>query len=247
MVDVRTKAARIAALSKLLGPARAIVFELAWSIRLPEVTLSIPNYPAFSIRRNDSDLSVFWPIFIEGELSAYVPHSPRLIIDGGANVGFSTSYLAKRYPSAQIVAIEPSSDNCARIKQHCAGFDNVTILQGGLWSHAGFLRIQNPHDASWAFRCELADTATAGAFPAFTIRDIIDRFGAGKCDLIKLDIEGAETHLFAPEHSNWIDRIGAILVEVHSDEAMEAIAVACPESRFDYSKHGEKLLIMPRY
>jgi FkbM family methyltransferase len=245
MIDFQAKINRITAMSRLVGFAKALGFELAWSLRSPEVPLQVPGYPAgFTIRRNNSDSFVFSSIFLEGELSAYVPTEPRLIIDGGANVGFSTAYFAQHYPSAAVVAVEPSGENCARIKRHCAGFGNVTLLEGGLWSQSGLLRIVNPEDASWSFRCEPADGPGEGVFTAFTIGEIIDRSGADRCDLLKLDIEGAEASVFAPGALDWLDRVDAILVEVHGDEALANITAACPETLFDSSRNGEKLVLI---
>lgn len=245
MIDFQAKTNRIAAMTRLVGLAKALAFELTWSRRSPEVRLRVPGYPAdFTIRRRDSDYFVFSSIFLEGELSVYVPPELRLIIDGGANVGFSTAYFAQHYPSATVVAVEPSGENCARIKRHCAGFGNVTLLEGGLWSHSGLLRIRNPEAASWSFRCELADGPGEGVFSAFTVGEIIERSGADRCDLLKLDIEGAEASVFAPGALDWLNRVDAILVEVHGDVALANITAACPSTCFDSSQNGEKLLLI---
>jgi FkbM family methyltransferase len=245
MIDFRAKARRIAALTRLIGFAKALGFELSWSLRSREIPLRLPGYPAdFAIRRHDSDYFVFSSIFLGGELAAYVPREPRLIIDGGANVGFSTAYFARQYVSATVVAVEPSVENCDRIKRHCSGFDNVRLVQGGLWSHSGLLRIQNPLEASWSFRCEPADGPGEGVFTAFTVNEIINRFGSDRCDLLKLDIEGAEASVFAPGSLDWLDRVDAIFVEVHGDEALSNITAACPGNRFESFRSGEKLLLI---
>ena len=113
-----------------------------------------------------------------------------------------------------------------------------------LWSHPGLLRIQNPEDASWALRCEPADRPGEGVVSAFTIGEIIDRAGVDRCDLLKLDIKGAEARVFAPGALDWLDRVDAILIEVHGDEALAHITAACPEILFDSSRSGEKLLLV---
>jgi FkbM family methyltransferase len=245
MINFRAKFDRVAALTRLVGFAEALRFEVNWSLRTPEIRLRVPGYPAdFTIRRHNPDYFVFASIFLEGELSAYVAPEPRLVIDGGANVGFSTAYLARRYPSATIVAVEPSVENCARIERNCAGLDNVVILRGGLWPRGGLLRIQNPEDESWAFRCEPADEPADGVVPAYTIDEVIERTGADHCDLLKLDIEGAETELFEAGASAWLDRVDAIMVEVHGEQARLNIEARCPAVVFDSSWSGEKLVLL---
>jgi FkbM family methyltransferase len=242
MIDVGYKFCRIILLSQLIGFFNALKFELAWSLKVPQVHVKIPQYPCdFEIRRNESDYSVFATIFLDRELDEFVPTSPHLIIDGGANVGYSTAYYANRYPHAKIIAVEPSPENCLRIKRHCAAFKNVTVLEGGLWSRSGFLRIANPQDPAWAYRCEIVDRAGADTFSAFTMDEVITRSDEPRCTLLKLDVEGAEEQLFA--EGNWIDRVDAILVEVHSDRALSVINTRTKD-QFNSSYCGEKLLLV---
>ncbi len=244
MIDVGYKFRRIILLSRLMGFFNALKFELAWSLKLPQVHVKIPQYPCdFEIRRNESDYSVFSTIFLDRELDEFVPLAPQLIIDGGANVGYSTAYYANRYPNAKIIAVEPSSENCLRIKRHCSAFKNVAVIEGGLWSQSGFLRIANPQDPAWAYRCEIVESSTADTFPAFTMDEVIAQSGEPRCNLLKLDIEGAEEQLFAA--GNWIDRVDAVLVEVHSDAALAAINTSTTDE-FDSSYCGEKLLLVRR-
>ncbi len=244
MVDVGYKFRRIILLSKLMGFFNALKFELAWSLKKPQVHVKIPQYPCdFEIRRNESDYSVFSTIFLDRELDEFVPTSPNLIIDGGANVGYSTAYYANRYPNAKIIAVEPSPENCLRIKRHCADFKNVAVLEGGLWSQSGFLRIANPQDPAWAYRCEIVDRAGDDTFSAFTMDEVIADSGEPRCNLLKLDVEGAEEQLFS--EGNWIDRVDAVLVEVHSDSALTAINTRTKDE-FNSSYCGEKLLLVRR-
>jgi FkbM family methyltransferase len=241
MIDIGYKLRRIILLSRLMGFSNAIKFELAWSLKQPQVQVKLPQYPTpFEIRRNESDYSVFSTIFLDRELDEFLPPSPQLIIDGGANVGYSTAYYANRYPQAKIIAIEPSSENCRRIRQHCAAFENVTSIEGGLWNESGFLHIANPEDPAWAYRCELVDRPAADTFPAFTMAQVIASSGKARCDLLKLDIEGAEEQLFTS--GDWVDRVDAVLVEVHSDAALAAIKAK--SAGFNSSYCGEKLLLV---
>ena len=57
-------------------------------------------------------------------------------------------------------------------------------------------------------------------------------------------IEGAEASVFAPGALDWLDRVDAILVEVHGDQALSNITAACPETLLESSRSGEKLLLI---
>jgi FkbM family methyltransferase len=242
MVDWQYKLQRIQRWQPVIGLVEAIKFELLWSLSLPRVQIKVPGYPQrFSLRRGGSDISVFETVFVERELDAYLPQTPHLIIDGGANIGLTTAFYAQRYPQARIVAIEPSTENCDCLRQNCASFENVSIVEGGLWTSSGHLRLANPTAEAWSFQCEPATAGSEGAFPAYSVDRIIDDSGIALCDLMKLDIEGAEEQLFAS--AGWLQRVNAILVEVHGEAADRAIKAACSEQDFEYSVLGEKLMI----
>jgi FkbM family methyltransferase len=212
----------------------------------PQVQVRIPGYrQPFLLRRGSSDLSVFETVFLDREFDVYVPDDPRLIIDGGANVGYSTAFFARRFGDATVLAIEPSSENLAMLKTNCKGLKNVTAVEGGLWPTSCRLRIANPQDPAWSFRCEQAPAGATGTFPAYSIEDLIDRSGHERCDLLKLDVEGAEEQLFS-QPGNWLSRVDAILVEIHGPMALAAVQRACPDSDWVKTNCGEKLMLVSR-
>jgi FkbM family methyltransferase len=243
---VRHKLNRIQRWSETVGMLEALRFELAWTSALVHVDVKVPGYEQpFVLRRSSSDISVFETVFIDREFDLQLPRAPKLVIDGGANVGLSTAYLANRYPHAKIIAIEPSTSNLVQFRINCAQFNNVDIVEGGLWPSSGFLRIVNPDDPPWAFRCELAHANAPDVFPGHSIESIIARSGFDSCDLLKLDVEGAEEWLFA-EPSAWLSRVQVMLIEVHSVAARKAVLEACPEQRWTRDVLGEKVLLVAR-
>jgi FkbM family methyltransferase len=245
MVDVEAKLGRIARWRPVVGLAEALRFEFKWSMHPRELTVRVPGYPApFAIRWGGSDILVFETVFVNRELQLHLPQAPRLIIDGGANIGCTTAYYAKTYPEAKVVAVEPSSDNCRMLRHNCASFPNVSLLEGGLWAESGRLRIADPNAMSWALQCEPAKADDPDSFPAFSMTDILERTAADRCDLLKLDIEGAEEVLFSRNTEHWLPRTNAILVEIHGALADAAVRRACPPSEFSYSQFGEKLLLI---
>lgn len=245
-MDFRYKANRIRRWSSLVGFFEALRFEVVWSCRPRRVHVRVPGYPnPLVIRGGSSDISVFEEVFMEGEFDICLPRETKLIIDGGANVGYSTAFFAHRYPKATVVAVEPSMENGSLLRANCEGFGNVTVIDGGLWPVSGFLRIANPDDAAWSFRCEPAEENQKGAFPAYSVEDLLRQVGHERCDLLKLDIEGAEEQLFADPRT-WLPRVDAILVEVHGRGALAAIKAACPLSHWAQSDFGEKLFLLRR-
>ena len=53
---------------------------------------------------------------------------------------------------AFIVALEPESYNYALLTKNAKTYKNIHPINAGLWSHKGFLQIQNPDAATWSFQ-----------------------------------------------------------------------------------------------
>lgn len=116
-----------------IGFWQAARFELLWSLRKHCISVRVPGIAgSVAIRRASSDISVFETVFIERELGSHLPENPKLIIDGGANVGFSSLFYGHRFPQAKIMAVEPSDSNTKMLRKNCSTLTNVTVIQGGV-------------------------------------------------------------------------------------------------------------------
>src|SRR5262245_51635214 len=74
-------------------------------------------YPLFG-RRSSSDVEVFHQVFIEREYKCLDDLSDvGLIIDCGANVGYSSAYFLSKHPTSRIIAVEPDPDNFAMLRR----------------------------------------------------------------------------------------------------------------------------------
>jgi FkbM family methyltransferase len=236
------KMERFARLVSLVGVRRAIGFESAWTVRRPEVGIRLPGFANdLILRRRTSDVQVFWSTFLTGELQEWLPEQPRLIVDGGANVGYTTAFYAQRFPESMVIAVEPFAENCAMWRRNCSGFRHATLLEGALWPDRGTLRIANPEAASYAIQVRPGEGEQE--VRAHTTPDSLEQAGLDQIDLLKLDIEGAETALLTRNTEGWLDRVRSIVVEVHGQEAQAAIDAAYPEDRFARKVSGDKLIL----
>jgi FkbM family methyltransferase len=156
-------------------------------------------------------------VFISQEYEIPYAVAPRVIVDGGANIGMATLYFGVQFPSARIVAIEPEQSNFVLLERNCGYLKNVTLIKGALWPEAGQLAILDGSVDKWAFRVtnQVACDLPGAAIPAVTIPEILQRFNVPRIDILKLDIEGSECELFADRAEQWLDRIGMIIIELH--------------------------------
>ena len=168
------------------------------------------------LRTTKSDVWVFDQLFVSKGYDIHVPFEVKNVIDGGANIGLSAVFLSHKYPSAQIVAIEPDTENFEMIEKNTAMYPLVTKLKRGLWDKECYLNIkQAPGTESWAFETEEATVPSKNSIHSITIDGIMEKMGWDYIDILKIDIEGAEKALFAGDVSKWLPKVKVIFIELH--------------------------------
>lgn len=203
--------------------------------------ISTPVY----CRAHGSDFAALWQVIGHQDAAIKLDRSPKLIIDAGANVGYSSLVFRMHYPSATIVAIEPDKTNCALFRKNCGAYSQIHLLEGAVWPRSQSLAITNPEAHPWAYQVGATTSNHDGdAVRGYTIPEIIDTQagGGGRVDLLKLDIEGAECALFREGAEEWLPRVDVILVELHDHcvpgchAAFDALMSKVPHVR---EQHGE--------
>jgi FkbM family methyltransferase len=245
-----------------LGLAAATVMFLAEaSERKPLSRLVAPIAPALlkikpagylfplTVRRADSDRVVVHQVIVREE---YGPVSAlpdvRLVVDCGANIGVSSYYFLHRYPAARLIAIEPDAQNCSLCRQNLRPFgDRATVVHAALWPERRPMRIapSSRRLGSWGLRVEpvAAPARELAEVEGLTIPDILARAHAqGPIDLIKIDIEGAETEVFRVSPP-WLASIRNIAIELHGDAARAAFAAALSGYAYSWEDVHESTIV----
>jgi FkbM family methyltransferase len=209
--------------------------------------------------RDHIDLAVFDQIFLDRQydISAYPQRrlvedfyaecistgetAPRpLILDIGSNIGVSTHYFSALWPSAVVVAVEPEMSNFEISKRNAP---DATLVFGAVTDRTGFASIINPEADAWGYRVKSDDL---GKVPSFTISSLLKRHPDTTPFILKIDVEGSESLIFAGDVS-WVDLFPLIIIELHdwmlpgeSNSANFLRAIAGRNR--DIVVHGENLL-----
>lgn len=205
----------------MLGRYRGVSLYLAGRL-LPKAaarraTLMAPDIDLpITVRLGTSDLIVFEDIFVKREYDWTFNAVPQVILDAGGHIGLSAAYFAVRYPEATIVVIEPDADNFDLLKVNTAHFPNVRAIRAAVWHESGQISLRDPGLGSWGFQVAAVDKPRPAAdlVRAVTIQEIIEEFGLGRIDLLKIDVEGSEKEIFAGSAS-WLPKVDAICIELH--------------------------------
>lgn len=168
----------------------------------------------FHLRKGTSDRLVFHEVFLFKTYEVDLK-SPKVIIDGGANIGLTSIFFAERFKSATIFSIEPSDSNFQILRKNTGYYNSIVPVHSALWNKDAHLKIRNKDEASWAISVEECEPDHPDAFQAISISSLMKERGIDHIDILKLDIEGSERELFLDNYDYWIKRTKYILIELH--------------------------------
>lgn len=138
-----------------------------------------------------------------------------LIVDVGANVGYSAVYFANRFRDSRVLAFEPHPAFADRFEQHMAlnrFGPRVTLLRAAAYTRSGTAILHDAEDSS-----AIVERPGSGTMPVATT-DFFEAAGTGPVALLKMDIEGAEVPLLADPRFDALD-VRMILLEWHDPDA----------------------------
>lgn len=201
------------------------------------------QYP-LHCRFNSSDREVFRTIFELYEYECLTDiQDVKLIIDCGANVGYSSAYLLTRFPQAKVIVVEPDSKNFAMLQRNLAPYgDRVKFYQSGIWSHTAGLKVcrgEYRDGREWATQVRECLPGEEPDVEAIDIGTILRDSGSDKIDILKIDIERSETEVFARNYKEWLDRTRNMVIELHDEECEEIFHRAITGYPFQLSQSLE--------
>jgi FkbM family methyltransferase len=113
-----------------------------------------------------------------------------LIIDAGANVGYSTLFLAAEFPHAMVIALEPERHAFAMLQKNTAGNSRIIAMNAALWSSDEGVELKGGGNDSWS--TQTAPGRAGARVPSRTLEQVVQSIEGGALLIAKIDIEGAE-------------------------------------------------------
>lgn len=221
---------------------------------LPPQSLTRVKPPAFSetvlLRTRSSDIGTYHQIFIDSEYDVEIALTPEVIIDAGANVGYTALYFSNKYPTAKILAIEPETSNFELLKQNVVSHSNIVPIKAAIWRENTEIQISDPGVGNWGFRSRpLQDTqhgtdTYVETVQGITLNKLLADYAIETVDILKVDIEGAERDVFE-DASEWIDKVGVLMIELHDRITTGCTRAVINSTRaFEYQQHrGENFFL----
>lgn len=193
----------------------------AWSFSRSRKTIKVDLQQGGTIEirsRPATDKNTVYEMFV---LDTYkkpndVPDvSPSLIVDIGANVGYSVIYWATKYPQARIIAYEPHPVHLSMIYknlEHNSLLKRVLVVAGGAGNcHSEACLTDEENESS------LVSQETNSDLYQVKVFDIFEELKGKTIDILKMDIEGGEYEILSDDRFKDLD-IKLITMEWHNTE-----------------------------
>jgi FkbM family methyltransferase len=213
--------------------------------------LIVKGGPTIGARPTDEALVAFWEIFVERcylRPDFYLPRPQDVILDIGANIGTFSLHCQKLAPGVRVFAAEPNPGTFAQLQANIERNNlgaAVTAFNLALSDHEGTLHIDERSDTSGHQR--LLDAGDGVAIPCLTLDQFFERAGIDRCDLLKVDTEGAETAIVEGASRGLWDRVDKVVIEYHDipGEVIRGEVVARKLTELGYRVRSEPARYYP--
>lgn len=195
-----------------------------------------------------TDLATAYEIYVDRAYRkpALVPDvATQVIVDVGANVGYSIVYFAHLYPAAQIIAYEPHPGHVDLIHQHVKVnrlSDRVEIRPIAASNYVGDAFLREAENES-----SVTQESGSGHLPV-QVGDLLADLAKQRIDLLKLDIEGGEYAILKDDRFADLD-VRVIVLEWHNTpdvpdgyqwcrDRLTSLGFRCIEGQLRYEQAG---------
>jgi FkbM family methyltransferase len=172
----------------------------------------------FTVRLSDAhvDRQTLNGIFGRDEyrLNGFAEGSFETVVDIGANIGLFSIRVAPL--ARRIVAVEPLPDHFKILQSNLSPFRHAVAVSKALSGRSGPLDLWvSPNPGGHSILPDLAKGSGSLRVEAITLRELFAEQSIDRCDLLKVDCEGAEYESLAAVPDDLWPRIRRIHMEFH--------------------------------
>ena len=174
--------------------------------------------PRFELRENSSennDYGVAYEMFVHDyydDRGRYSTDKVRLVVDLGANVGYSVLYFLHKYRGCRVIAFEPHPRHAAQVERNLVldgSRGRVEFHATAAGAATRTMRLTDRQSSS-----SLTGDESSGTIPV-VVEDIFPLVAGKRIDILKMDMEGGEYEILADRRFSELD-VDAIVMEWHS-------------------------------
>jgi FkbM family methyltransferase len=143
------------------------------------------------------------------------------VVDIGANVGVFAVWTARELGATRIVAIEPDPGSATLLRANLSRnrVDGATVVEAALGDdhRVATLYRRGPAAMNTLFARDIYGSRfePTAKVSVLTLDDVFERFAIDRCDLLKLDCEGAEYEILYGASMESLARVHHVAAEWH--------------------------------
>lgn len=225
-----------------LHKKRVKAFSLWKKIESREGIVELREGSKFLVRPGIPDLQMINEVYLDGTYNRGLQNvsSNGIIIDIGANIGTFTVLAGRLKSKSRIYAYEPFPDNYRVLKK------NIELNKLQERAKAFQFGVANKRETRNLFIGKEGN-ATHSLFnnsgksvqiKTVSLEDIFKENNLSRCDLLKVDCEGAEYEIFNSVKKNILRKIFAINLEYHSNGNPNTLKKRLKKEGFKVAMHG---------
>ena len=178
------------------------------------IDLGLRSGGALRLRAGTLDRHIAHRIFARDEyrLDAIAPRSLRVVVDVGAHIGLFCARVAPL--TARVIACEPSPENFALLDLNTRSFPWVELHREAVAARSGVRALLGTLEPS-AHSFHGPAGAPSVQVSCVTLEGLFERERIERCDILKLDCEGAEHEILHGAPLGLLQRIAQVRTEVH--------------------------------
>lgn len=149
------------------------------------------------------------------------------VIDIGGGIGDFTILASYQHPKNKVFAFEPTPSSYALLQENLQTnrISNVQLSPAAVWSANGEIVIDTGIGEPVQFTSKALENgekpvSSKVVVPGLSLESVFQQISIVKCDLMKLDCEGAEYEILFKAPDSVLNRIDRIVMEYH-DNAVE--------------------------
>jgi FkbM family methyltransferase len=202
----------------------------------------------FRLRPQRADGISFREIFLRRLYDLSLPQTiqPKVIIDGGANIGMTSIFFANRYPNARIISVEPDENNFTVLADNVRPYPQITPVKSAIWHKKEQIHVVDKGYGDRGFMIEKNAPGTT-VLEAMSLPDLLQAHGITQIDILKLDIEGSEKEVFSQNYESWLPYTRCLIIELHDrmkPGCSQTVFKALLAYDFSLSIQGDNLLFI---
>ncbi|MDE2334538.1 MAG: hypothetical protein KGK10_08380 [Rhodospirillales bacterium] len=178
---------------------------------LPEI-----GHP-LSFRCATSDLAAMARSFLDGAAAFPLRCEPRRILVLGAGCGYLTVALARRFPQAELAAVEPLAPLMRLLVQNTMPYPRIRTIGAAVWHSSSRIGLMGEDAAGWSARFTDRLPLEARHFRALTVASVLELLGWTGADLVVADFPAAAETLLAVPGPTWVAALDALAIVRHPD------------------------------